>query len=119
MGRILYAVHEDNKAHIFVKLLKEGSTTIIVKCGNLQDTCTINALSGIESVEINENNIKFNGAEIECEGANKISVYGINGICLANATADKLSVSNLDKGIYIVVATTADGTRTTKKIFKK
>ncbi len=111
--------YEDNKAHIFVKLLKEGSTTIIVKCGNLQDTCTINALSGIESVEINENNIKFNGAEIECVGANEISVYGINGICLANATADKLSVSNLDKGIYIVVATTADGTRTTKKIFKK
>ena len=54
-----------------------------------------------------------------CSGAKEIAVYGINGVTAVGVKADRLSISHIDAGIYIVVVTNANGIKNTIKILKK
>ena len=110
---------DGNKAFISVDILKEGNATLAAKSGKLQAVCTINALSGIDEVGIADNNILFRDNIIAYSGAKEIAVYGINGVKVVGANTEELSVSHLDAGIYLVVATGFDGARSAMKIVKR
>ena len=117
--RIKEVVYEDNKAQIAIEILQEGSATITAKSGKLQAECIINALSEINEVEILNSNISFSDNTLMCSGAKEIAVYGINGVKTVGVKADRLSISHIDAGIYIVVVTNANGIKNTIKILKK
>ena len=116
---ITNVVYEGHKVVITVNVLKEGSATITAKSGKLQAECIINALSEINEVEILNSNISFSDNTLMCSGAKEIAVYGINGVKTVGVKADRLSISHIDAGIYIVVVTNANGIKNTIKILKK
>ncbi len=70
----------------------------------------VGAVGTVESIYTNnydviigENDVSIIGAEVE-----EISIYDMNGRNMATAKANKISTEDLDAGIYIVRATTAN-----------
>lgn len=77
-----------------------------------------NETDGVESIIAPEVVINQNGNNIEAGEAVAIEIYSLNGVKVAAGTTT-VDASNLQKGIYIVVATDATGAKTTEKIYIK
>ncbi len=56
---------------------------------------------------------------IRAEGATSISVYNVNGSNMAKTNGSSVATSHLGKGVYIVVATDANGSKQTAKVVIK
>lgn len=110
---------EGNTLFIEFSCDKIGTTQVVAYVNGAQAALTVNALtSGIENI-VNEDNtqlITFNGNAIIAADSN-IAVYSAAGTIVANGR-DELNVSNLQSGIYIVVAQNAAGNRSVLKIAK-
>lgn len=70
---------------------------------------------GVEGIIAPEVEINYNGNTIEAGDAVAIEIYNLNGVKVASGDAT-INASNLQKGIYIVVATDATGIKKTTKI---
>mgnify|MGYP003294847335 CR=1 FL=1 len=76
------------------------------------------ATNSVESIINNMVEINYNGSVINAGEAVEIEVYNINGAKVASG-ASTIDASNLQKGIYVVVATDATGAKKTAKIAVK
>ena len=72
--------------------------------------------AGVTVIDAQNANIIYRGGVVSAEGAKKIDLFNISGALVCGANADQLSVSNIEKGIYVVVVTDNNGRRTAKKI---
>ncbi len=101
---------------------KAGTATIKVEAGSLIAECkvVVSATSGIANATVNGGmNIRFNGQNITADGANAISVVTLDGKTAAQTAGNSVATGRLAKGVYVVVATTNDGKKTTSKIVIK
>lgn len=73
---------------------------------------------GVESIITENVVINYNNGTINVNGAIVTEVYNLNGVKIASGHAT-IDASNLNKGIYIVAATNATGTKKTAKIAVK
>ena len=94
-----------------------GVATITIKYKDKVATCEVfSGDAGVTVIDAQNVNIIYRGGVVSAEGAKKIDLFNISGALVCGANADQLSVSNIEKGIYVVVATDANGRRTAKKI---
>lgn len=77
-----------------------------------------NSFTGIESIVENNAEITFDGNTINATNAVAIEAYNLNGVKAATASST-IATANLQKGIYIIVATDATGVKETAKIAVK
>ncbi len=94
--------------------LKEGEVTIQI--AGAQGKVIIDEPSSITSVADDSEGvaITYDGNAVVAPGA-MISIYNISGVEVANGR-DSVVASSLSKGVYVAVATAADGSRSTLKI---
>ena len=101
--------------------LAYGTADISVNADNITVICkvTVAEASGIETVSGNGKAglriLPGNGC-INAEGATSISVYSTNGSNVAKANGSSVATSQIGKGIFIVVATDANGNKQTAKV---
>ena len=99
---------------------KTGSTTITFTADGVEAVCTLTVTdaSGINTPDTQAQKAVITVADgrITATGASSIAVYAANGQAVAQAKASSLSTAAMAKGIYVVVAKTADGTTTTSKV---
>lgn len=104
--------------------LADGTADISVSAGDITVVCkvTVGEVSGIETVNGNaKGNLRIlpgNGC-INAEGATNISIYSANGSNVAKANGSSVATSQMGKGIFIVVATDANGNKQTAKVVIK
>lgn len=73
--------------------------------------------AGVEELVVDQNKgIVVVGKEIEAAGAVAIEAYNVSGVKVGVSNSESLSASNLTSGIYVVVATYADGSKSTAKV---
>lgn len=110
----------NNVLSIGFEALKEGDTDIEIKYGSttthLNVTVKEKELSGIENVidQTSAVSIKFVGNSVICEGAS-IEIYNAGGVKVLGGF-EKVSVSELSKGIYVAIAIDGNGNRSSLKI---
>ena len=76
--------------------------------------------AGVEELVVDQNKgIVVVGKEIEAAGAVAIEAYNVSGVKVGVNNSESLSTSNLTSGIYVVVATYADGSKSTAKVIVK
>lgn len=112
----------DETATFSVTGLKEGTTTLRFTAGELEAECevTVSDLSGIESVTAGSSvAIRIEGARVVAEGASRLNVYSADGKLVAGVNGESVSTSRLTNGVYVIVATAADGKQTAGKIAVK
>ena len=101
---------------------KAGTATIKVEAGSLKAECkvVVSTTSGIDNATVAEGlAIKFDGESIVANGANAINVVALDGKTAAKANGNTVATGRLAKGVYVVVATGADGKKTSSKIVIK
>lgn len=106
------------------KALKQGTTPVEITIGNRSADTNVTVVekkiddSGVEAIIDTQDTLKisYRGNEVSAEGAS-IEVYGSNGMKVAGGY-NTVSVSELSKGIYVIVATDSNGKRATLKIAK-
>lgn len=95
---------------------KVGTAIITVYVNGTQAKCTVNStVSGVENVVADTIKLmSYNGASVIAPDC-AITLYDMAGIAVANGH-DSVNVNNLQNGIYIAVATGANGERQVIKI---
>lgn len=107
----------DNTLTIGFKAGNEGSTDLTASALGYTAAAVVSVKEpdGVESAVVdNAAAISFDGSAVAAEGA-FIEIFTTAGVRLA-AAYDRVSVESLAKGVYVAVATTADGARSTLKI---
>ena len=107
----------DNTLLIHLNCLKAGSATITVTGGKISATCNIMAVTNAINAPVAGDNIQIaigNGT-INAPGAKKLTVYAADGRIVRTANASLVSTASMPKGVYIAVATSADGQTSTVK----
>ena len=100
-----------------VTAVGNGVATITIKYQDKVATCEVfSGDAGVTVIDAQNANIIYRGGVVSAEGAKKIDLFNISGALVCGANADQLSVSNIEKGIYVVVVTDNNGRRTAKKI---
>lgn len=100
--------------------LETGTTEFAVSIGGRTAVVTINVIErptqGIDDVIDSEDNFKiiYSGSLVSAEGS-YIEVYNANGVKVVSGN-DNVNVSELSKGIYVVLASDRNGHRATLKI---
>ena len=92
--------------------------TAIRLVDGVQAVCNVSGYSGVESVVADGMNIRFDGNALTAEGAERIELYSLQGAKMASVKGDYMEVS-VGSGLYIAVATGADGKRGVLKIVVK
>ncbi len=113
---------DNGEATIKIIAHKAGVATITIEAGTLKAECivTVSSTTGIDNATVAEGlAIKFNGESIVTNGASSISVVALDGKTAAKANGNAIGASRLGKGVYVVVATGADGKKTSSKIVIK
>lgn len=77
---------------------------------------TISGISGINAVE--NDRIQITGNAVLAPGATAIKIYSSKGTTVRTAASNRLDISGMPKGIFIVTATFGDHTITTSKLIK-
>ena len=103
----------DEGAEIEISVTKPGTYTVAATNGATTAQLTVTGTSGIESVTTGPA-ISFTGTEVIADGC-EITLYTLAGTAVAHGNGT-VSTAALEKGVYIAVATAADGTRRTLKI---
>ena len=105
------------QVNVALESVANGVVTLTAKLGNITATCTVIAGDASVNEIVTENmSIVQNGRNIIANGAERIEIYNLNGVCVAKANGSEMSVSNLSNGIYIAAAYNANGCRTTAKL---
>lgn len=104
------AKSEGNKIHLWALIPKQGIAKYTAM-SSTTSTETIN--SDISAIEL-----RYNGLEVYTTNGEttRLRIIGMTGIIVAEAIDHKLSTTGLPQGIYIAVATLADGSTKTIKI---
>lgn len=101
-----------------VVCLREGSYTLTATNGRLSATLTVTGLSGIDQVIVPAASaITFDGYSVNAAGS-ALTIYNISGMSVA-AGRDSIDVTSLSAGVYVAVATDADGHTSTLKFAVK
>lgn len=111
---------EGNRALLQVACVGEGAATIIVKAGELVASFDVIAVAtGISQISGNNGNqLSFvrQGTALSAEGAQRMTLYSINGCQMESVKGDTIEMNRLQRGTYIVVATAKDGSRQIMKL---
>jgi hypothetical protein len=75
--------------------------------------------SAVESVVADKVKIAFDGQKLTVSGAVTVELYSIAGVRVAMSNSNELSVNGVATGVYVVVATDANGVKTAAKIVVK
>lgn len=95
--------------------LKAGVSQLIVKMLGSSASATVTGVSGIDETTVSAaKTITFDGRVIEADGC-AISLYAVSGVKVAQGFGT-LDVTALQNGVYVAVATAADGTRSQLKL---
>lgn len=101
---------------------KVGQTTVVLSSGKIKTVLTVKVTdntTNIDNVTTEKLSIQLNGRNITAVGATAIEVYSLNGTLASKASGNSLTATTLANGVYVVVATAADGSHTTAKIVVK
>lgn len=115
---------KDGTAKFTLTAKADGAADINVTAGNITVVCqvVVSTPSGIETATVaNGNSMRIlpgNGF-IKAEGATSISVYAANGSNVAKVNGSTVSTSQMGKGLFIVVATDAQGNKQNAKVIIK
>ena len=115
---------KDGTAKFTLTAKADGAADINVTAGNITVVCqvVVSTPSGIETATAaNGNSMRIlpgNGF-IKAEGATSISVYAANGSNVAKVNGSTVSTSQMGKGLFIVVATDAQGNKQNAKVIIK
>lgn len=111
---------DGNSQTLSLTAKKAGTTTITFNADGVEAVCTLTVTdaSGINTpgTQAQKAVITVADGRITATGASSIAVYAANGQAVAQAKASSLSTAGMSKGVYVVVAKTADGTATTCKV---
>lgn len=109
---------DGNKATVTLTCLATGSATITVTAGEKTATCIVLGMSGVENIanEGSAMQIRYVKPYILAENAVSIDLYNLQGMQIATSKSDKVNVEGKVAGVYVVVATDAQGNRTTRKL---
>lgn len=88
---------------------KSVDCEVIVGSGTPSKVETIAAKTGI----------LFQGNKVTAAEATSLQLYNAAGICLINTAKASADITDLESGLYVVVATYADGSKATLKIRRK
>ncbi len=110
----------EGKTTIKLKSKAGGEADINITSGSMTVTCKVSvdatsSIAAAASDKVRMNIIPGNGA-IRAEGATSISVYAINGSNVANAKGSTVATAQMGKGVFIVVATDAEGNKQKAKV---
>ena len=76
----------------------------------------IQGVASVKSIADNAPEIHLEGNNVVAEGAANMTIFNMQGVRMASADSDRISVDTLAKGAYIAVATMNDGNHTATKI---
>lgn len=110
---------EGSKATLRITGVKEGSTVITISIGDIKAECNVTVTNGSASVSPVTGSslaVRLSGGTITAAGAARMDVYNINGTLTTRTYGDSVSAASLSGGVYVVVATAADGSRATAKV---
>lgn len=110
---------DENTATVTVTMLAAGSATITASIDGQTATCNvIDSTTGINSAVADGTalTISVDGSNIKANGATSLTVYGVSGQVATSVNDDSVSLNTLSSGIYVVVATDANGNTATAKI---
>lgn len=113
---------DGNAVTIRVSALKAGSAVITLSLGNIKAECNVTVASeetGISTVSVNGMNIRQFDGKITADGASSMAAYSVNGQLAARTNGGILNVSNLTKGVYVVIATAPNGSHKAAKVVVK
>lgn len=94
-------------------VIKEGTFTVTASKGNKSSVLLVTGTSGIGNVEVSTL-MSYDGRTLRAEGC-ALALYSLQGTEVA-AGHDSLDTASLQPGVYVAVATGADGKRHTLKI---
>lgn len=94
-------------------VMKEGTFTVTASKGNKSSILLVTGTSGIGNVEVSTL-MSYDGSTLHAEGCT-IALYNLQGTEVADGI-DSLDTASLQPGVYVAVATGADGKRHTLKI---
>ncbi|MDD6702335.1 MAG: hypothetical protein PUE35_07045, partial [Bacteroidales bacterium] len=115
---------ENNRYTVTVTGITDGVTTLTFrdeKSGKSVD-CEVIIGSGTPSkVEtiVAKTGILFQGNKVTAAEATSLQVYNAAGICLINTAKESADITDLESGLYVVVANYTDGSKATLKIRRK
>ena len=75
-----------------------------------------NNSSSVDTVVKNQAEVSYDGKEITATGAEKIEIYTISGLKVAETAGTAIETANLASGIYLVVVTDERGMRESVKV---
>ena len=108
---------ENNTVEATVSVIKIGNAEISVKIGEkTYAVCMIQGVATVKSIADNAPEIHLEGNNVVAEGAANMTIFNMQGVRMASADSDRISVDTLAKGAYIAVATMNDGNHTATKI---
>ena len=94
-------------------VIKEGTFTVTASKGNKSSVLLVTGTSGIGNVEVSTL-MSYDGRTLRAEGC-ALALYSLQGTEVA-AAHDSLDTASLQPGVYVAVATGADGKRHPLKI---
>lgn len=106
----------DNGCKLVFRGLKVGSSKVTIGLAGQTTEAMVKVIpngSGVDDVELNKSSLAYVGGEIVAQGC-AIEIYSTSGVKMLSAE-NACNVSDLQSGIYIAVATTVDGQRSTLK----
>lgn len=115
---------DDGYLDFLLTAVAAGTADVSVTAEDITVVCpvTVNTATGIATVS----NTNGSGLRIlpgigciKAEGASCISVYAANGRQAAKTDGSQISTSKIGKGVFVVVATDADGNKQTAKVIIK
>ena len=74
--------------------------------------------SKVETI-VAKTGILFQGNKVTAAEATSLQVYNAAGICLINTAKESADITDLESGLYVVVANYTDGSKATLKIRRK
>lgn len=116
---VVSTVVEGNKVTAKIRYYGGGDVVITASVDGISATCQVKA-AGVDEIAGNDGfAIIYSGSSVYAVGADKLELYSINGNRVAYVAGDSLDVAGLGSGIYVAVATKADGTRKVEKVAVK
>lgn len=106
---------------VTVEAVAEGTADLTFSLDDMTVACTVtvcgtSAISQPVQTVANGLLIMPGNGSISANGAVRMSVYSLDGNAVANVNGSSVSTSQMGSGMYIVVATDADGNRSTAKV---
>lgn len=118
VATVAISSYGDNTATITVTMKAEGTATITVTADDCTASCTvIDTTTGISNVTTENSSLTINITEgsVSAAGAQAIALYSADGKMVAAVAGDTIGTTQLAAGVYVAVATDAQGNKATAK----